>query len=135
MGVREAAPAERAGTARIGGRALARTGYGLGNLARAASSGAEGFAAGMRLLRQARELGVAFYDTAQYYGAGVANRLLAQAFRDPQDDVFYASKVGAKPLPDGPVPMTAAQRPQELWEAVHENLRALGTDHLDLVYL
>ena len=74
-------------------RDVARMGYGLGSLTRAASSGAD------------------------------------------RDAVFYASKVGARPLPEGPAPMTAAQKPSELCDAVHENLRSLGTDHLDVVYL
>lgn len=128
-------PAEKAGCVGIGSRDVARMGYGLGSLTRAASSGADGFDAGVRLLRQAGDLGVTFYDTAQFYGAGVANRLLARAFGADRDAVFYASKVGARPLPEGPAPMTAAQKPSELRDAVHENLRSLGTDHLDLVYL
>lgn len=128
-------PAEKAGCVGIGSRDVARMGYGLGSLTRAASSGADGFDAGVRLLRQAGDLGVTFYDTAQFYGAGVANRLLARAFGADRDAVFYASKVGARPLPEGPAPMTAAQKLAELPDAVHENLRSLGTDHLGVVYL
>ncbi|MDO4919056.1 aldo/keto reductase [Kocuria sp.] len=135
MDTQHTAPAEQAGTVRIGARTVARMGYGMGSLARAASSGADGFDAGVRLLREAHELGVTFYDTAEFYGAGLANRLLARAFGDRRDEVVYASKVGARPLTDGPVPMTAAQKPHELREAVHQNLRNLGTEHLDLVYL
>ncbi|NYJ76341.1 aldo/keto reductase [Allobranchiibius huperziae] len=128
-------PAEAAGTVTIGSRQVPRVGYGLGSLTRAASADAQAYGAGVDLLRHAFELGVTFFDTAQFYGAGLANRLLADAFADRRGEVLYASKVGARPLTSGPVPMTAAQKPRELRESVEDNLRTLRTDHLDLVYL
>lgn len=126
-------PAQQAGTVTLGRRQVSRIGYGMGSLARSASSD-EGFEAGVRLLQHALASGVQFFDTAQFYDNGTANRLLAEAFADSRDEVFYASKVGARPI-DGPVPMTAAQKPHELRDAVEENLRTLKADHLDLVYL
>lgn len=127
-------PAHAAGRVRIGESEVARIGYGLGSLSRSAET-PEGFAAGVALLRHALEAGVTFFDTAQFYENGLANRLLAEAFHGRRDEVVYATKVGARPLEDGPVPMTAAQKPAELRAAVEDNLRSLRTDHLDLVFM
>ncbi|WP_290658053.1 hypothetical protein [Kocuria sp.] len=79
-------------------------------------------------------MGIVSRDVARMgYGLGSLTRApLSGADRDA---VFYASKVGARPLPEGPAPMTAAQKLAELPDAVHENLRSLGTDHLGVVYL
>lgn len=106
----------------------------MGSLTRKAET-QEGFDSGVELLRHALGRGVTFYDTAQFYGNGRANELLRAAFADRREDVCLASKVGARPLVGGPVPMTAAQRPAELRQAVEENLEAFGTDYLDLVYM
>ncbi|QBJ22451.1 aldo/keto reductase [Kocuria marina subsp. indica] len=79
-------------------------------------------------------MGIVSRDVARMgYGLGSPTR--AASSGADRDAVFYASKVGARPLPEGPAPMTAAQKPSELRNAVHENLRSLGTDHLDVVYL
>lgn len=118
----------------IGNKQVSRVGYGMGSLTRKAET-KEGFDSGVELLGHALGRGVTFYDTAQFYGNGRANELLRAAFADRREDVCLASKVGARPLVGGPVPMTAAQRPAELRQAVEENLETLGTDYLDLVYM
>lgn len=128
------APARAAGTVALGGRAVARVGYGMMPILRLASDEA-GTATAVDLLTRARELGVEVYDTAQFYGNGLANRLLARAFASRRDEVVYVTKVGARPDPGGPAPMTAAQRPEELRAAVEANLESLRTDHLDVVLL
>lgn len=126
--------AQASGVVTIGGRQVPRIGYGLGGLSRGAED-QQGIERGVELLRHALEQGVTFYDTAEFYENGRANALLAAAFGDRRDEVFYATKVGARPVVDGPFPMTAAQRPDELRDAVEANLQSLGTDRLDLVYL
>lgn len=128
------APARAAGTVSLAGREVARVGYGMMPLLRTAGDAA-GFAAGVDLLHRAVELGTEVFDTAQFYGDGLANRLLAAAFEGSREDVVYVSKVGARPDPAGPAPMTAAQRPEELRAAVEANLETLCTDHLDVVYM
>lgn len=121
------------GTYDFGGREVARIGYGMGGLTRKVTD-ATARAEAVALLHRALDLGITHYDTAQFYGRGLANELLREAFSSDRDAVFYATKAGARPQAGMP-PMTAAQRPQELRDAVEDNLRALDTDRLDLVYL
>lgn len=113
---------------------MPRVGYGMGGLTRRATS-EQGFADGVALLLRAFELGVRHFDTAHFYGDGLANRLLVAAFGTRRDEVFYATKAGALSVPGAPIPLTAGQRPEELSAAVDANLATLGTDRLDLVYL
>lgn len=127
-------PARAAGAIALAGRPTARIGYGMGALTGAVSAGRLTGDAAVSLLRHAREEGAQFFDTAEFYGQGLANQLLARAFGSHRDEVVFTTKVGARPVP-GAVPMTAAQRPDELRQAVEANLRSLGTDRLDLVHL
>ena len=127
-------PARAAGAIALAGRPTARIGYGMGALTGAVSAGRLTGDAAVSLLRHAREEGAQFFDTAEFYGQGLANQLLARAFGAHRDEVVFTTKVGARPVP-GAVPMTAAQRPDELRQAVEANLRSLGTDRLDLVHL
>ena len=118
------------GTFRLGGRAVARIGYGAMALERFAAD----LPAGERLLRQAVELGVDHIDTADFYGDSTANELIRRAIR-PADDVVVVSKVGAVRNPAGPLPLRPAQKPHELRAAVEDNLRTLGRDRIDVVNL
>lgn len=127
-------PARAAGAIALAGRPTARIGYGMGTLTGAVSAGRLTGDAAVSLLRHAREEGAQFFDTAEFYGQGLANQLLARAFGSHRDEVVFTTEVGARPVP-GAVPMTAAQRPDELRQAVEANLRSLGTDRLDLVHL
>ncbi|WP_446665769.1 aldo/keto reductase [Flexivirga sp. B27] len=117
------------GVFELGGRAVARVGYGAGKLAHFDSDPA----AGVAVLHAARELGVDHIDTAQFYGDGTANRIIGRAF-GASTDVTVVSKVGAVRV-DAPVPLAPAQRPEQLRAQVHDNLRALGRDRLDIVNL
>lgn len=131
------------------GRSVARIGYGMGRLARAAGAGSAGAgtegagtgspgsarADAVALLRTAFDLGISHFDTAQFYGNGLANDLLREAFAGSRDEVVIASKAGTRPDPGADIPLTAAQKPAELRTAVEENLRALGTDRIDVMYL
>lgn len=84
------------------------------------------------LLRKAVELGVNFFDTADFYGPGVTNRLLAEAFYPYPADFIIATKVGAKRgadkswLPYG--------KPEELRTSVENNLKELKLEQLPLVH-
>lgn len=116
------------------GQDVPRTGYGMGQLSRAVAAGGSRDDA-VALLRAAYDLGVRLFDTAHFYGDGLADDLLAEAFADRRDDVLYASKAGALSTPGGAAPMRAAQHPADLRAAVEADLAALRTDHLDIVYL
>ncbi|MBB6130905.1 aldo/keto reductase [Mucilaginibacter lappiensis] len=84
------------------------------------------------LLRKAVESGVNFFDTADFYGPGVTNRLLADALYPYPADLIIATKVGATRgtdkswLPYG--------KPDELRTSVENNLKELKLDQLPLVH-
>jgi pyridoxine 4-dehydrogenase len=86
------------------------------------------------LLRRAAELGVDHVDTAYFYGDGLVNELIRDAFR-PEDGVVVVSKVGAEPNPGGRIELRLAQRPEQLRASVEDNLRSLGTDQVPVVNL
>ncbi|MBR7837083.1 aldo/keto reductase [Actinospica durhamensis] len=90
--------------------------------------------AAIALLRRAVELGVDHVDTAQFYGDGFVNGVIRDALR-PEDGVVVASKVGADPDPDGPIPLRPAQRPEQLRASVEDNLASLGLDQIPVVNL
>lgn len=113
----------------LGGRTVARIGYGAMALERFADDRR----AGVRLLHHAAALGVDHLDTAAFYGDGVANDVIRRAF-GPSGAVTVVSKVGAVHV-DAPVPLALAQRPAELRAQVHDNLRTLGRDRIDVVNL
>ena len=118
------------GTAALGSRQVARIGFGAGQLTRLRGD----LDAAVGVVRRAVELGVDHIDTAQFYGLGFVNEVLSAAL-GPDDEVVIATKVGADPDPDGPIPLKTAQRPEQLRASVLDNLRTLGVDRLDLVNL
>jgi aryl-alcohol dehydrogenase-like predicted oxidoreductase len=90
-------------------------------------------AAGIALLRHAYDAGVRFVDTARAYGPGHNESLIAAAFDPWPDDLLVATKIGVeKPAPTD---IHADGRPEAVRRGVHESLRRLRRDRLDLVYL
>jgi aryl-alcohol dehydrogenase-like predicted oxidoreductase len=85
-----------------------------------------------RLLRRAVELGVSFVDTADSYGPGVAERLVAEALH-PYDGVVVATKAGL--TRQGPGRWSRNCRPEYLRAACHASLRRLRVDRIDLYQL
>ncbi|WP_406011892.1 oxidoreductase [Streptomyces sp. NBC_00984] len=90
---------------------------------------------GIAVLRRTVELGVNHIDTAGFYGRGEvrANELIRTALTPYRDDLVVATKVGPLLGPDG-VPSEQAT-PDQLRGLVESDLRSLGLDRLDLVYL
>ncbi|MGH3393624.1 MAG: aldo/keto reductase, partial [Streptosporangiaceae bacterium] len=90
---------------------------------------------GIAVLRRAVELGVNHLDTASFYRRGdvVANQLVRRALAPYPDGLVIATKVGPMLGPDGTPTQQAV--PSQLRDLVEDNLRELGVDHLDLVYL
>jgi pyridoxine 4-dehydrogenase len=118
------------GVASLADRTVSRVGFGAMQLERLRADRP----AGLALLRRAADLGVDHFDTAQFYGDGLANELLAAAF-GTSGDVTIVTKVGADPDRDGPIALRPAQRPAELRASVEANLRSLGRERLDVVNL
>lgn len=82
-------------------------------------------------IRHAADQGVNFFDTAQGYGFGASERLLAKALKGrSRDHVVIATKGGLRPGPGGEVERDAS--PDWLRRGVDESLQALGTDYIDL---
>ncbi len=131
------APAAAAGTFLIGGDLpVARLGFGTMRLPAGTFTGpARDPADGIAVLRRAVELGVNHIDTASFYrrDGAVANDLVRRALTPYPDDLVIATKVGPMLGPDG-MPSRQAT-PDQLRGLVEDNLRELGVDHLDLVYL
>jgi aryl-alcohol dehydrogenase-like predicted oxidoreductase len=83
------------------------------------------------VLREAVALGINHIDTSDYYGPHVVNELIREALAPYPDDVIIVTKVGARRGEDGS--WLPAASPGELRRAVHDNLRNLGLDVLDVV--
>lgn len=87
----------------------------------------------LAVLRYAIELGVNHIDTAQFYGAGVANELIHAALHPYPPNLVLVSKVGAeRDERGGWIP---AQHPKQLRAGVDANLRSLAVEHIDVVNL
>jgi aryl-alcohol dehydrogenase-like predicted oxidoreductase len=85
------------------------------------------------VLREAVAAGVNHIDTSDYYGPHVTNRIIKQALHPYPDGLVIVTKVGARRGQDKSW-LHALSR-QELIDAVHDNLRNLGLDKLDVVNL
>jgi pyridoxine 4-dehydrogenase len=118
----------------LGGQQVARLGYGTMQLTGPGVMGPpKDRAEAVAVLRRAVELGVNHIDTSDYYGPYVANEILREALHPYNDDIVLVTKVGARRTPDGGWP--EALSPDELREAVHDNLTRLGVDRIDVVNL
>ena len=85
------------------------------------------------VLREAIASGVNHIDTSDFYGPHVTNQLIKQALHPYPDDLVIVTKVGARRGSDGSWPHARSR--QEIIDAVHDNLRNLGLDALDVVNL
>ena len=119
------------GVTEIGEFEVARVGYGAMQLDPESASTKDAFA----LLRRAVELGVNHIDTASFYSDGEVNRRIRAALAPYGDDLVIVSKVGAKSVTGGVIPLAAAQRPAELRAAVEADLTQLGLDRIHVVNL
>jgi pyridoxine 4-dehydrogenase len=126
--------AEKSGTYTLGDRAVHRLGYGAMQLAGPHVMGPPADRdAAVAVLRRAVELGVDHIDTSDYYGPHVTNEIIREALHPYPDELTIVTKVGARRTPDGAWP--EALSPDELRQAVHDNLDHLGVDVLDVVNL
>jgi len=89
--------------------------------------------AAIAVLREAIATGVNHIDTSDYYGPHVTNQIIKQALHPYPDNLVIVTKVGAR-RGDDKSWIPALSR-QELIDAVHDNLRSLSVDQLDVVNL
>lgn len=89
--------------------------------------------AAVAVLRQAIELGINHIDTADFYGPHVTNEIIKEALHPYADGLHIVTKVGALRDAEGGWPH--ARSSEQLRHAVHDNLKHLGLDALDVVNL
>jgi pyridoxine 4-dehydrogenase len=85
------------------------------------------------VLREAVAYGVDHIDTSDFYGPHVTNQIIKEALHPYPKDLVIVTKVGARRGSDGSWPHARSR--QEIIDAVHDNLRNLGLDALDVVNL
>jgi pyridoxine 4-dehydrogenase len=89
--------------------------------------------AAIAVLREAVELGITHIDTSDYYGPYITNEIIRDALHPYPDELRIVTKVGALRDAEGGWPH--ARAPEQLRQAVHDNLTRLGLDALDVVNL
>ena len=125
---------EKSGTFALGDRTVYRLGYGAMQLAGPGVFGPpKDREAAIAVLRQAVVHGVNHIDTSDFYGPHVTNQIIREALHPYPDELTIVTKVGARRGADGS--WIRAMSPDELTKAVHDNLRNLGLDVLDVVNL
>ncbi|MCO6051266.1 aldo/keto reductase family oxidoreductase [Mesorhizobium sp. RP14(2022)] len=123
---------EKAGTFKLGSRTVKRMGYGAMQLAGPGVFGPpKDRAAAVAVLREAVESGIDHIDTSDFYGPHVTNQIIREALHPYPDDLVIVSKIGAVRGDDAS--WNIAQSPAELESAVHDNLRNLGLDAIEVV--
>jgi aryl-alcohol dehydrogenase-like predicted oxidoreductase len=125
---------DKSGTFNLGTRSVKRLGYGTMQLAGPGVFGPPKDKQGaLAVLREAVASGVNHLDTSDFYGPHITNQLVREALHPYSNDLTIVTKVGAKRGSDGS--WLAAYSAQELTSAVHDNLRNLQLDVLDVVNL
>ena len=124
----------KAGTFKLGERAVKRMGYGAMQLAGPGVFGPpKDRAAAIAVLRKAVASGVDHIDTSDFYGPYVTNQIIREALHPYPKELVIVTKIGAKRGDDAS--WNPAMTPAELTSAVHDNLRNLGLEVLEVVNL
>ena len=89
--------------------------------------------AAVAVLREAVQLGITHIDTSDYYGPYVTNEIIREALHPYPDSLHIVTKIGALRDAEGGWPQALA--PEQLRQAVYDNLERLGLDALDVVNL
>ena len=125
---------QKSGTFTLGSHTVKRLGYGAMQLAGPHVFGPpKDRDAAIAVLREAVASGVNHIDTSDYYGPHVTNRLIREALAPYPEDLVIVTKIGARRGSDAS--WLPANSPKELEQAVHDNLRNLGLEVLDVVNL
>ena len=125
---------QKSGTFTLGGRTVNRLGYGAMQLAGPGVFGPpKDHDGALAVLREAVAQGVNHIDTSDFYGPHVTNRIIREALHPYSADLTIVTKISARRGADGS--WIPAMSPEELTQAVHDNLRNLGLDVLEIVNL
>src|SRR6204780_2275391 len=124
----------KAGTFKLGERAVRRMGYGAMQLAGPRVFGPpKDRAAAIAVLREAVASGVDHIDTSDFYGPHITNQIIREALHPYPKGLVIVTKVGARRGADAS--WTPAFSREELTQAVHDNIRNLGVEVLEVVNL
>ena len=125
---------DQSGTYALGDRTVKRLGYGAMQLAGPGVFGPpRDHAAALAVLRAAIDAGVDHIDTSDFYGPHITNQIIREALAPYPADLVITTKIGARRDDKGS--WLPASTPEALTQAVHDNLRNLGLDVLDVVNL
>jgi aryl-alcohol dehydrogenase-like predicted oxidoreductase len=113
---------------RLGRQGLEATEIGFGAMGISVGYGAADPSGGTGAIRQAYDLGVTLFDTAEMYGWGENERIVGAAVAPFRDEVIIATKFGFTPE------FGRDSSPEHIREVTENSLRYLGTDHIDLLY-
>jgi len=110
---------------------------GLGCMGMSDFYGERNDADSMATLHRALDLGINFWDTADYYGRGANEELIASVLSENRSKIFLATKFAARDSVPGDVtsPPTIDNSPEWIIKAVDLSLRRLKADYIDLYYL
>jgi aryl-alcohol dehydrogenase-like predicted oxidoreductase len=134
MGVILMSSINKSGTFKLGHRIVKRLGYGAMQLAGPGVFGPpKDHDAALAVLREAVSSGVNHIDTSDFYGPHVTNRIIREALHPYSGDLVIVTKVSALRGADGS--WIPAFSREELTQAVHDNLRNLGLDVIEVVNL
>lgn len=124
----------KVGTFKMGSHTVKRFGYGAMQLAGPGVFGPpKDRNAALAVLREVIASGVDHIDTSDIYGPHVTNQIIREALHPYPKDLVIVTKVGGKRGPQGS--WEPASSAEDLTSAVHDNLRNLGVDTLDVVNL
>jgi len=124
----------KAGTFALGEHSVKRIGYGAMQLAGPGVFGPPKDRNGaLAVLRQAVAAGVNHIDTSDFYGPHITNELIREALHPYPDDLVIVTKIGARRGEDAS--WNPAFSAEDLTRAVHDNLRNLGVEVIDVVNL
>jgi pyridoxine 4-dehydrogenase len=124
----------KAGTFRLGDRDVNRMGYGAMQLAGPGVFGPpKDRDQAIAVLREAVASGVNHIDTSDYYGPHVTNQIIREALSPYPDNLVLVTKLGARRGDDGS--WLPALEPDELAAGLHDNLRNLGVEAMEVVNL
>ena len=121
-------------TTTLGSNGLTVSAQGLGCMGMSHGYGPGDESESLTVLRRAFELGVNFWDTADYYAAGANEVLLAKMLHQHRDQVVLATKFGLLTAPDPASSPAVRGDAQYVRRACEASLRRLGTDVIDLYY-
>ncbi len=122
----------KAGTFKLGARTVKRMGYGAMQLAGPGVFGPpKDRKTAVAVLREAVASGVDHIDTSDFYGPHVTNQIIREALHPYSQDLVIVTKLGAVRGNDGS--WLPASEPEDIKRGVHDNLRNLGLDALEVV--